>query len=258
VVIAEVGRVRRLGFNRPLKELRKLGATLLASHEVYGRFHSYFLGHSPRTVADRHYVRPPQELFDEAVLWLGEQLGQNGRPLRGRRPAWAARALATSRAEGGTHFVRTFFVDEAGQPAYLDESFLILTRCRNPARGSPMPDNLPAAEGPPRTASPAVERRRWRRRACRPAPVLCYVPWPSEMGHLGLAVDIGPEGIGFRSEGPLRPGAVLALQVLCGARTASRTRVARVAYCAGGEEGRWRVGCAVSPPFGGEEIASLL
>jgi hypothetical protein len=56
---------------------------------------------------------------------------------------------------------------------------------------------------------------------------------------------------------PLRPGSVLALQVLCGARTASRTRVARVAYCAGGEEGRWRVGCAVSPPFSPVEIASL-
>jgi hypothetical protein len=67
---------RRLGFNRPLKELRKLGASLLAANEVYGRFVSYFLGHSPRTVADRNYVVPPQGLFDEAVLWLGKQLGQ--------------------------------------------------------------------------------------------------------------------------------------------------------------------------------------
>jgi integrase len=67
---------RRLKFKRPLKQLRKLGASLLAKHEVYGRFASYFLGHSPRTVADRHYVTPPQELFDEAVLWLGKQLGQ--------------------------------------------------------------------------------------------------------------------------------------------------------------------------------------
>jgi integrase len=64
------------GFDRPLKELRKLGASLLASHSEYGRFQSYFLGHSPRTVADRHYVVPPQKLFDKAVLWLGKQLGQ--------------------------------------------------------------------------------------------------------------------------------------------------------------------------------------
>jgi integrase len=67
---------KRLDFHRPLKELRKLGATLLASHEVYGRFQAYFLGHSPRTVADRNYVRPPQALFDEAITWLGQQLGQ--------------------------------------------------------------------------------------------------------------------------------------------------------------------------------------
>jgi integrase len=67
---------KRLGFDRPLKELRKLGATLLAQHPDYGRFHSYFLGHSPRTVADRHYVQPPQALFHEAIRWLGVQLGQ--------------------------------------------------------------------------------------------------------------------------------------------------------------------------------------
>jgi integrase len=63
-------------FNRPLKELRKLGASLLSTHPVYGRFQSYFLGHSPRTVAERHYEVPPQDLFDQAVMWLGQQLGQ--------------------------------------------------------------------------------------------------------------------------------------------------------------------------------------
>jgi integrase len=67
---------KRLKLDRPLKELRKLGASLLGSHKDYGRLASYFLGHSPRTVADRHYVTPPQELFDEAVTWLGKQLGQ--------------------------------------------------------------------------------------------------------------------------------------------------------------------------------------
>jgi integrase len=67
---------QRLGLKHPLKGLRKLGASLLATHRDYGRFASYFLGHSPQSVADRHYVVPPQELFDEAVLWLGRQLGQ--------------------------------------------------------------------------------------------------------------------------------------------------------------------------------------
>jgi integrase len=67
---------KRLKLKRPLKELRRLGATLLAKHKEYGRFSSFFLGHSPRTVADRHYVAPSQDRLDEAILWLGKQLGQ--------------------------------------------------------------------------------------------------------------------------------------------------------------------------------------
>lgn len=67
---------KRLKLQRSLKQLRKLGATILDGHKDYGRFKSYFLGHSPRTVADRHYAAPSQSLFDEAVEWLGRQLGQ--------------------------------------------------------------------------------------------------------------------------------------------------------------------------------------
>jgi hypothetical protein len=36
---------------------------------------SHFLGHSPRTMKDRHYAAPATELFDKAVLWLGKQYG---------------------------------------------------------------------------------------------------------------------------------------------------------------------------------------
>src|SRR5262249_12163756 len=61
-----------------LKELRRLGATLLAGHQDYGRLQAYFLGHSPRTVADRHYVIPSREFFAEAVMWLGRELGPVG------------------------------------------------------------------------------------------------------------------------------------------------------------------------------------
>jgi integrase len=81
-------------FNRPMKELRKLGASLLSTHPVYGRFQSFFLGHSPRTVAERHYEVPPQRLFDEAVVWLGQQLGQvpvEDKPAAPRRRRPAAR-----------------------------------------------------------------------------------------------------------------------------------------------------------------------
>ncbi len=66
---------KRLGLPRCLKELRKTAATMLEKHKDYGRYTSYFLGHSPRTVADKHYATPSRELFDEAVLWLGRQLG---------------------------------------------------------------------------------------------------------------------------------------------------------------------------------------
>jgi integrase len=66
---------RRLKFRKPLKWLRKTAATLLESHPVYGRLTSLFLGHAPQTIKDRHYAAPSQELFDEAVLWLGRQLG---------------------------------------------------------------------------------------------------------------------------------------------------------------------------------------
>jgi integrase len=64
------------GFKKPLKELRKTSASLLETRPEYRGFSTLFLGHAPQTIADRHYVRPPQDLFDQAVLWLGQQLGQ--------------------------------------------------------------------------------------------------------------------------------------------------------------------------------------
>jgi hypothetical protein len=35
-----------------------------------------YLGRSPKGVDERSYIKPPQELFEEAILWLGRQLGQ--------------------------------------------------------------------------------------------------------------------------------------------------------------------------------------
>ena len=73
--LAPPGNAARLG---SWKELRRLGATLLAGHQDYGRLQAYFLGHSPRTAADRHDVRPSREVFAEAVTWLGRELGPGG------------------------------------------------------------------------------------------------------------------------------------------------------------------------------------
>lgn len=66
---------RRLEFTKPMKLLRKTSATLLESHPVYGRFVQHFLGHSPRGVTSKHYAAPSQLLFDEAIQWLGRELG---------------------------------------------------------------------------------------------------------------------------------------------------------------------------------------
>jgi integrase len=64
------------GFDKPLKWLRRMGATLLDSRSEYSRFSEMYLGHSPRGVKDRYYSAPDQQSFDEAVTWLGQQLRQ--------------------------------------------------------------------------------------------------------------------------------------------------------------------------------------
>jgi integrase len=66
---------KRTGFKKPLKQIRKTSASLIESHAEYGRYKSHFLGHSPRSVADRHYAAPSPELFDRVVAWLGEKYG---------------------------------------------------------------------------------------------------------------------------------------------------------------------------------------
>jgi hypothetical protein len=63
-------------FKKPLKLIRKTSSTLMGGSKEYGRYAQYFLGHSPRSVADRSYVDPSHDLFDDAVHWLGEQYGK--------------------------------------------------------------------------------------------------------------------------------------------------------------------------------------
>ena len=59
----------------PMKVLRKTSASLLETNADFARYATLFLGHSPRSIADRHYVVPSQENFDLAVAWLGEKYG---------------------------------------------------------------------------------------------------------------------------------------------------------------------------------------
>jgi integrase len=66
---------RKTKIERPLKLLRKTSATLLESHELYGRYKGHFLGHAPRSLAEKHYAAPSNELFDVIIGWLGDQYG---------------------------------------------------------------------------------------------------------------------------------------------------------------------------------------
>ena len=65
----------KLRAGKSLKVFRKTGATLLEDHETYGRYARHYLGHSPRSVADKHYITPSQKNFDQAIEWLGQELG---------------------------------------------------------------------------------------------------------------------------------------------------------------------------------------
>ena len=58
-----------------LKNFRSTSSTLLEDHLQYGRYAQYFLGQAPRSVAEKHYVKPSQGNFDRALKWLGQQYG---------------------------------------------------------------------------------------------------------------------------------------------------------------------------------------
>ena len=64
-----------LGEGKSPKVFRKTSATRLKGSKDYRDLRHYFLGHSARTVADRHYAAESQALLAEAVAWLGRQYG---------------------------------------------------------------------------------------------------------------------------------------------------------------------------------------
>jgi integrase len=66
---------KKTGTKKPLKLIRKTSATIIEGHVEFGRYKSHFLGHSPRTIADRNYAAPNMTLFDKIVEWLGQQYG---------------------------------------------------------------------------------------------------------------------------------------------------------------------------------------
>lgn len=68
---ARMGRAR-LG----MKHLRKTSSTLLGTHPHYKFFTTHFLSDSPKGMSERHYTRPNDAEFFEALEWLrGQVLG---------------------------------------------------------------------------------------------------------------------------------------------------------------------------------------
>lgn len=69
----------------PFMRLRKTASSKLGGHSEFGRYAQYFLGHAPGNPADRSYIKPHEERFDEALDWLGEQFKLAGKA-GGRKP----------------------------------------------------------------------------------------------------------------------------------------------------------------------------
>jgi len=57
-----------------VKNFRSIAATLIESHESYGRYKTHFLGQSPKSIADKHYAAPSNELFTRIILWLHDKI----------------------------------------------------------------------------------------------------------------------------------------------------------------------------------------
>jgi integrase len=68
-------KVKLTGEGKSLKVFRKTSATRLKAEPKYRDLRLYFLGHSARNIADKHYAAESQALLGEAVEWLGRQYG---------------------------------------------------------------------------------------------------------------------------------------------------------------------------------------
>jgi integrase len=66
-----------------MKHLRKTSASLLGEHPQFKYYATHFLADSPRHMTEKHYVRPSDEEFFQALEWLRAQvLGEPAAPAR--------------------------------------------------------------------------------------------------------------------------------------------------------------------------------
>jgi hypothetical protein len=67
--------LKRSGVKHAPSCLRATAASKMGEHKHYKFYAQYFLGQSPRTIADKHYVRPSDAEFFKALEWLEGALG---------------------------------------------------------------------------------------------------------------------------------------------------------------------------------------
>jgi hypothetical protein len=113
---------------------------------------------------------------------------------------------------------------------------------------------LPEPE--PQGPAASSDRRHEPRVGYPSQPALRYAVPPSPLLRWGYAADVSREGVCFLAVEPVAVGQGLELHVLEGPPAC--VRVVRVTHCAPTGVGSWRVGCQVSPPLTGAEIAGLL
>ena len=58
-----------------LAEVNGTEATLLSDNKEYHGCKFLYLGHAPSSIADKNYTPAAQKTFDEAMEWLGKELG---------------------------------------------------------------------------------------------------------------------------------------------------------------------------------------
>ena len=66
---------RKTGIKKTLKVLRKTSSTLIDHHPEFRGLAELFLGHSPRSMKDRHYTAADLKGLARAVKWLGQEYG---------------------------------------------------------------------------------------------------------------------------------------------------------------------------------------
>ena len=52
-----------------LKNFRSIASSLLKENKHFAAYVEHFLGHAPRSMSDKHYAAPAQNVFDEAMDW---------------------------------------------------------------------------------------------------------------------------------------------------------------------------------------------